>query len=231
VLVCCDNEGCIIDAKGHPFDLPALYDLAAAVDQFPGTFTICTGRSVPYVEAMVQVLGLTGSDTPCVCEGGAVFYLPSTDRYEVIAGAVDTVAVRALLPAGAYREELGKVACYTAYPQPGWTVEQLYEYVCAGALDGVEINRSMASVDVTPKGVDKMSGVANLLERLAIGWSSVLAIGDSWNDLPMIRAAGLSACPSNAVPEVREAVDYVSPHPATRGVVDILRWARGSSAS
>jgi hypothetical protein len=51
VLVCCDNEGCIVDAKGQPFDLPALHDLAADIAAFPGAFTICTGRGVPYVEA------------------------------------------------------------------------------------------------------------------------------------------------------------------------------------
>ena len=56
-------------------------------------------------------------------------------------------------------------------------------------------------------------------------WAEVLAIGDSWNDLPMLRAAGLSACPANAVPEVKAIVDYVSPLTATRGVADILRWA------
>jgi hydroxymethylpyrimidine pyrophosphatase-like HAD family hydrolase len=225
VLVCCDNEGCIVDAKGQRFDLPALHDLAAGVAAFPGAFTICTGRAVPYVEAMVQLLNLVDATTPCVCEGGGVFYLPHEDRYEVIAGQVDRDAVRALLPAGSYREELGKVACYTAYPEPGYTVNDLYALVTAGRLAGVEVNRSMASVDVTPKGVDKMYGVRALLDRGGWDWPDVLAIGDSWNDLPMLRAAGLSACPANAVPEVKSVVDYVSPLPATRGVADILRWA------
>lgn len=225
MLVCCDNEGCIVDAKGQQFDLQALYDLAAAIASFPGTFTLCTGRAVPYVEAMVQVLGLVDAETPCVCEGGGVFYLPQEDRYELLTGAVQADVVRAHLPAGSYREELGKLTCYTAYPEPGYTVNELFELILAGELTGVEINRSTASVDVTPAGVDKMYGVQRLLERTGTAWSDVLAIGDSWNDLPIIQAARLSACPVNAIPEVRAAVDYVSPLPATRGVVDILRWA------
>lgn len=225
MLVCCDNEGCVVDAKGRRFDLPALRDLADEIATFSGTFTICTGRAVPYVEAMVQVLDLVDAATPCVCEGGAVFYLPREDRHEVIAGRVDGDAVRALLPEGSYRDELGKVACYTAYPEPGYTVDQLYTYVMAGGLTGVEVNRSFAAVDVTPEGVDKMSGIAALLDRIGANWSDVLAIGDSWNDLPMLGAARLSACPANAAPEVKAAVDYVSPLPATRGVADILRWA------
>lgn len=225
MLVCCDNEGCIVEAKGQRFDLLALYDLAAAIARFPGTFTVCTGRAVPYVEAIVQVLGLTDAETPCVCEGGGVLYVPREDRYEVIAGQVNADAVRALLPVGSYREELGKVTCYTAYPEPGYTVGAFFDLVSAAHLAGVEVNKSMASIDVTPQGVDKMYGVTRLLERIGADWSEVLAVGDSWNDLPMLRAARLSACPANSVPEVKTVVDYVSPLPATRGVVDILRWA------
>ena len=189
MLVCCDNEGCIVDAKGKRFDLPALHDLAADIAAFPGAFTICTGRAVPYVEAMVQVLDLVDAATPCVCEGGGVFYTPCGDRYEAIAGRVDCDAIRALLPIGSYREEPGKVACYTAYPEPGYTVDDLYALVTAGRLPGVEVNRSIASVDVTPEGVDKMYGVRALLDRIGSDWPDMLAIGDSWNDLPMLRAA------------------------------------------
>lgn len=225
MLVCCDMDGCITEAKGLRFDLPALADLADCIAAFPGLFTICTGRSVPYVEAMVQVLDLVDAPTPCVCEGGGVLYTPRQDRCEAVAGQVDADAIRALLPAGAYREDPGKLACYTAFPEPGYTVDALYALVIAGGLTGVEVNRSSAAVDVTPAGVDKMSGVRSLLGRADSDWQDVLAVGDSWNDLPMLRAARLSACPANAVPEVKAVADYVSPLPATRGVADILRWA------
>jgi hydroxymethylpyrimidine pyrophosphatase-like HAD family hydrolase len=225
VLVCCDLDGCITEAKGLRFDLAALADLARGVAAFPGVFTICTGRPAPYVEAIVQVLDLVDAPTPCICEGGGVLYTPSEDRCEAVAGQVDADAVRALLPAGAYREATGKLASYTAFPEPGYTVDALYALVVAGQLTGVEVSRSVAAVDVTPAGVDKMYGVRTLLDRADSDWEDVLAIGDSWNDLPMLRAARLFACPANAVPEVRAVADYVSPLPATRGVADILRWA------
>jgi hydroxymethylpyrimidine pyrophosphatase-like HAD family hydrolase len=225
MLVCCDNEGCIIDAKGRAFDNRALADLADAIAAFPGTFTICTGRSQPYVEAMVQTLGLVDSEIPCVCEGGGLLYVPRSDRYEVIGQKIIGDAVRTLLPPGSYREELGKLSCHTVYPEPGYTVEGLFDLIVAGGLTGVELNRSIASVDITPKGVDKAHGIAEILIRTGLGWSDVLAIGDSWNDLPMLRSAGLAACPANAVAEVKAVADYVSPEPSTRGVIDILRWA------
>jgi hydroxymethylpyrimidine pyrophosphatase-like HAD family hydrolase len=226
MLVCCDNEGCIVDAKGRPFDLPALAELVATIHDSGWAFTICTGRSVPYVEAMVQLLNLLDSAAYCVCEGGSVLYAPRTDRYEALVDPVDADAIRAILPAGGYREELGKVVSYSAYPEPGYTVEALYDLVMSHNLGTADVTRSVAAVDVTPKGVDKSFGMGRMLDRLDAAWSEVLGIGDSWNDLPMLDAAGLAACPANAVPEVRAMVDYASPYEATRGVTDILRWAR-----
>lgn len=225
MLVCCDNEGCVVDAKGLPFDLPALAELRAAIAASGWDFALCTGRGVPYVEAMTQVLGLLDAAVPCVCEGGGVLYDPRTDRYDVLADPVDADAVRAALPAGSYRVEAGKSVCVSVYPEPGYTVGDLHDLLVAAGLDGVDLARSIAAVDVTPKGADKAFGVERLLERAGRTWADVLAIGDSWNDLPVLRAAGLSACPANAIPAVRAVVDYVSPHEATRGVTDILRWA------
>lgn len=226
MLICCDNEGCVVDAKGAAFDLPALNDLRGAIADSGLRFSICTGRGVPYVEAMVQVLDLVDSRTPCVCEGGGMLYHPGSDRYETLVDPVDADLIRRLLPAGCYREELGKVTAYTVYPEPGHTVTQLYDLITAGAVGGVEIAKSIAAVDVTPKGVDKAFGVAQVLDRVQVDAAQVLAIGDSWNDLPMMHAAGLSACPANAVPEIKAIADYVSPFAATRGVADIMRWAR-----
>lgn len=225
MLICCDNEGCVVDAKGLPFDLPALADLRAAIAETDVRFSICTGRGVPYVEAMVQVLDLLDRGTPCVCECGGVLYHPETDRYELLTDRIDPTPIRAVLPEGWYREELGKLTAYSVYPEPGHTVGELFEQVTAADPAGFELTKSIASVDVTPAGVDKAFGVRTLLDRLGLGTGDLVAIGDSWNDLPMLALAGIAACPANAVAEVKEVADYVSPFEATRGVADIVRWA------
>ena len=55
----CDNEGCILPGKGLPFPLLELQQLQSFIEKHNLIeFGICTGRSVPYVEAMVQVLNL-----------------------------------------------------------------------------------------------------------------------------------------------------------------------------
>jgi len=134
-----------------------------------------------------------------------------------------------MLPHGSFREELGKIVCWSAYPEPGYSVADLYS-AAQPAQSEYHITKSIAAIDVTPVGVDKAFGLRELLRRHRLSSGEALAIGDSWNDLPLLDAAGLSACPSNAVPEVKEVVDYVSPLPSTRGVIDILHWAKRKSA-
>ena len=47
----------------------------------------------------------------------------------------------------------------------------------------------------------------------------MLYIGDDIPDIPVIEACGIGACPSDAVPEVKEVCDYVSAFPGGKGCV------------
>ncbi len=83
--------------------------------------------------------------------------------------------------------------------------------------------------------IHKGSALAELARLLGIPRGEVLAIGDHLNDLPMLdgSAAGMVACPSNAVREVQEMVrrhdGYISPHPWGEGVADAIRHFSGVS--
>lgn len=46
-------------------------------------------------------------------------------------------------------------------------------------------------------------------QELELDWEEVAYVGDDVNDLECIAAVGFSACPADAVPRVREAVDVV----------------------
>ena len=56
----------------------------------------------------------------------------------------------------------------------------------------------------------KLSAYDEILRQLALPDADVAYMGDDVLDLPVVRRAGLSACPADAAPEVRRAVDYVS---------------------
>ncbi|MFN2460801.1 MAG: Cof-type HAD-IIB family hydrolase [Candidatus Velthaea sp.] len=63
---------------------------------------------------------------------------------------------------------------------------------------------------VLSREANKQTALARLCADFGIHSERVLAIGDSRNDVPMLRWAGLGIAMGNALPEVREAVRYVT---------------------
>lgn len=56
---------------------------------------------------------------------------------------------------------------------------------------------------------DKNAVVAQLAEEKGYSLSEIAFIGDDYNDLPAIKLAGVSGCPSDAIEPVKAAVTYV----------------------
>jgi len=63
---------------------------------------------------------------------------------------------------------------------------------------------------VTSRDAGKKQALARLSADFQIPSERVLAIGDSRNDLPMLRWAGVGVAMGNAPPDVRESVRYVT---------------------
>lgn len=63
---------------------------------------------------------------------------------------------------------------------------------------------------VTNREATKQRALARLCADFQIVSERVLAVGDSRNDVPMLRWAGLGVAMGNALPEVRQAVSYVT---------------------
>lgn len=66
---------------------------------------------------------------------------------------------------------------------------------------------------------DKLQDVRQLCDEYGIGLENVLYIGDDIMDIPLLKEAGFSACPADAHPSVKKAVDYVSSFGGGRGVI------------
>ena len=70
--------------------------------------------------------------------------------------------------------------------------------------------------------VSKARSLARLAEYLNVDQSEVLAVGDDWNDVEMLRYAGLGVAMGGAPREVVEAADYVAPSAEEDGAAHIL---------
>ena len=78
-------------------------------------------------------------------------------------------------------------------------------------------------VDFICRDCSKKSGVEYILKQLDLDFSRVLAIGDDYNDLALIEAAGLGAAMGNAPVPVKQAADYIAPTNDEDGVAHVLQ--------
>lgn len=64
--------------------------------------------------------------------------------------------------------------------------------------------------ELMPQGVSKATGMAQLCERLGISMNNTIFIGDYYNDLELMRAAGHSVAVANAPLDVQAQADEVT---------------------
>lgn len=65
-------------------------------------------------------------------------------------------------------------------------------------------------IEFNRKGVNKGAGLLELAEHLGIQPEETIAIGDNFNDLSMIQAAGLGVGVQNTVEGMRDQCDYIT---------------------
>jgi hypothetical protein len=75
---------------------------------------------------------------------------------------------------------------------------------------------------VTSLEATKKHALENLCADLKIPARNVLAVGDSRNDVPMLRWAGIGVAMGNAHPDVKAAVDHVTASNSEDGVAEAI---------
>ncbi len=77
-------------------------------------------------------------------------------------------------------------------------------------------------LEVTHPDANKGSALKFLAEELGIDRSEVIGIGDNFNDLDLVEAAGFGIAMGNAVDELKELADYTSLSNNEEGVLHVL---------
>jgi len=65
-------------------------------------------------------------------------------------------------------------------------------------------------LEFNPYNIDKGTGVKDLLEKINIDPSEAIAIGDNFNDIPMIENVGMGVAVKNGVDEIKSVANYVT---------------------
>ena len=77
-------------------------------------------------------------------------------------------------------------------------------------------------LEVLPKGIDKARSLERFLEVTGYRREEMIACGDGYNDLSMIRFAGLGVAMENGVLPVRQAADYITLSNNDDGVAHVV---------
>ena len=111
----------------------------------------------------------------------------------------------------------------------GMPASELAQLLDDDVTDGVAVPSHGAGewVELLPEGVSKASGLAALCSRLGVARDEVVAVGDGWNDIPMLDWAGLGVAMADAAEHVLAAADRVVPSAEDDGVAVLLEELLG----
>ncbi len=198
--------------------------------------SIATGREPDGAIPYARQLGLTA---PQISDGGANVFDPTTGKSlwtaplsqenveEILAEirGID-VALFATYPGGTITRaedtagrDLTRVSLLDV---DGEMADRLLAMFAKNpALNVVKVflpyNRLWA-VDITRDGVNKGTATRWVAERLGVESDQMIAIGDSYNDLPLLEACGLRIAMSGAPEELKALAHYVAPPVEEDGV-------------
>jgi Cof subfamily protein (haloacid dehalogenase superfamily) len=101
--------------------------------------------------------------------------------------------------------------------------QEYAEKLAARLRDRANVTRSLPEfVEVLDPGVDKGQALRFVAARLGVEMEQTAAIGDSWNDAPLLEAAGFAIAMGSAPPELRAVADAVVGDVAHDGVAEAI---------
>jgi hydroxymethylpyrimidine pyrophosphatase-like HAD family hydrolase len=152
-----------------------------------------------------------------VAENGAIAYEPAGRRTRVLAEG----------PPRRFLEELrrrqvtplysGRAVVATVRPN-----ETIVADVITELRLQLDIVLNKEAVMVLPRGVDKASGLAAVLEELAVSPRSVVGIGDAENDQAFLAMCGRGIAVANALDAIKARADHVTQGRAGAGVREVI---------
>lgn len=78
-------------------------------------------------------------------------------------------------------------------------------------------------IEVMAQGIDKAASLEALIKRLGIKREEVISFGDGYNDISMIKFAGMGVAMDNAVDQVKQCADYITLSNDEEGIYECLK--------
>ena len=191
--------------------------------------SIATGREAAHAIDYARQLGLSA---PQISDGGATILDPSGGRHlwnaplrpglawEIInalhATGTDFIATHpqgsGTVPSQLPEEGIIRVSALDMDEPGADVVAHRFQSIVDLSLVKVYLPyNDLWAVDFTASGVDKAAATLKLGQMIGVDAESMVAAGDSYNDLPLMRLCGLSIAMGGAPKELKEVADFVAP--------------------
>lgn len=237
-VVFCDIDGCLNSGKHRPLDLDSLECIRGLITELRKNavrFVLTTGRPQPYAEAMAQMLDL---QTPFIFENGSGIFNPADDSVRVTVSesarnGFDDLAreLRAWIKkVPGLVTEIGKEFSISLSGAPVYekSYDELREFtqdlVVRFGSERANWAHSNTAIDITMPGIDKWSACQTLLDAWGTATRNSAAIGDSGNDLPVLRQVGFAMCPANAPAGIQSICNYLAGASFEKGAEECLQY-------
>lgn len=185
------------------------------------TGEVVFSRLLP-VEANAKIIGLAEEErvTILTYDGHTLITNDAESPYSKLKNKINSMEVR----------QIDDLKSYVTYPVPKFLMMDDGDYLAmveprvkAAMGKNFSIYRSEPFfLEILPRGIDKAQSLARLLEILGLDKERMIACGDGYNDLTMIKFAGLGVAMENAVLPVRKAADYITMSNNDDGIAHVV---------
>ncbi|MEM0121444.1 MAG: HAD hydrolase family protein [Thermoprotei archaeon] len=205
LLVALDLDGTIKPQRG-PVDSVVLEQIERLRTRGL-MFVLVTGRCLGEVESMLP----TRVFDALVVENGAILVFRGV---KIVMCPNWWLAKRSTLPPSLLS---GCEEVIVSFDASMFVEAQRWASTMGGCLE-----RNKDRLMLLPPGVNKASGLRNVLDMLHIKTEQTMCIGDGENDLPIFDICGVRVALKNSVPELKRKASYVSAEEDGKGVVEAL---------
>lgn len=155
----------------------------------------------------------------CIYTDEDIYILNDTDTIRTYV-AKDKVTVQ-LLPNVAYLKS--RIVYKVLIIDEVADFRTCYDYFEQASMSDVTIVQSENTyLEILPANVSKGEALKVLMDYLNLPIQSAIAIGDHFNDIEMIKAAGIGVAVNNAIPSLKEYADAIVPSNIQHGVAKAI---------
>ena len=233
-----DIDGCITDPfvtpNWKPFSEIRQMNLNSRFDKNIPPLTICTGRPMPYAEAMAQILDIR---LPFLFESGGGMY--DTKRNELIWNSAltkerekEVVEIKDWVNKNLIEKYPSSIAEFAKFTDIG-IINPNPNIICRNRDEAevfigenfphFEVHFTEVSVNIILKKANKGEGIKILANHLGACLSEIAYIGDSSGDISCLKKVQLPFAPANAADPVKQ-VARVLKGKSTDGVLEAYQF-------